>query len=448
MSLHKPADDASHQQEQHNKQTSTTTPIQSNKTQTGSSLSALKHFVTVDTNTSHHFAKLLSKDTTYLDYTFLSHRMLISNINNNKPYMHNNTQQQQQPFHAHTSTNNYIYDLNETLDINLNLLKHTITTSSKLSAKEKELLLTHYNAFISSLNKNKQIKHSLTMKISKLLIEKQILEELKRKIAENNEYYKEQLKESEDAVDTKNDYIKIFEKKLFEVEIYVQKHAKNVVDPRYEKYKNWKMNKFLNENNELCKTKDTYIKDNAKLREVIQEMKSDNCLYEEEIKKEQTEYENTNTHHNEEINNKVKAYIKVYKRNILLMKMKIKVLRSSLDKLTNTLQYLNVNMNVEGKKGGCEGKTKKEECNNNMNVNNNNNNNNNPGDTVINEKSLLPLDLTRKLNNFMDFSNILNKKQIEESKFEELGKTGIGNVLCNVTNSNMWDISCINKHEH
>ena len=65
MSLHKPADDASHQQEQHNKQTSTTTPIQSNKTQTGSSLSALKHFVTVDTNTSHHFAKLLSKLSLY-----------------------------------------------------------------------------------------------------------------------------------------------------------------------------------------------------------------------------------------------------------------------------------------------------------------------------------------------------------------------------------------------
>ena len=435
MSLQKQLDDPSlHQKHPNNQMQTLATPIQNTKTQTVSSLSALKHFVTVDTNTSHHFAKLLSKDTTYLDYTFLSHRMVISNLNNNKPYMHSS---KEQPFQSHTSTSNYIYDLNETLDINLNLLKHTITTSSKLSAKEKDVLLTHYNMFLSSLNKTKQIKCALTMKISKLLIEKQILEELKRKIAENNEYYKDQLKESEDAVDTKNDYIKIFEKKLFEVEIYVQKHAKNVVDPRYEKYKNWKMNKFLNENNDLCKLKDTYMKDNVKLRQVIQEMKNDNCLYEEEIKKEQTEYENTNTHHNEEINNKVKAYIKVYKRNILLMKMKIKVLRNSLDKLTNTLQYLNVN--VEGKKGCGEGKTKKEESNNNVN---------NGGDTVIYEKSLLPLDLTRKLNNFMDFSNILNKKQIEDSKFEDLGKTGIGNVLCNVTNSNMWDISCINKHEH
>ena len=388
MSLQKHLHGTSHPQELHNNPTLTPQTLH-NKAQTVSaSSSALKHFVTVDTNTSHQFAKLLSKDTTYLDYTFLSHRMLISNVSNNKPYVSN---AKAQPLHSQTSTSTYIYDLNETLDINLNLLRHTITTL-KLPQGEREVLLRHYSTFLSSLQKTKQMKRALTLRISKLLIEKQILEELKRKIAENNEYYKEQLKESEDAVDTKNDYIKIFEKKLFEVEIYVQKHAKNVVDPRYDKYKNWKMSKFLNENNDLCKLKDTYVKDNGKLRQVIQDMKSDNCLYEEEMKKEQTEYENTNTHHNEEINNKVKAYIKVYKRNIMLMKMKIKVLRNSLDKLTNTLQYLNVD--VEGRKG-----KKEESNNNNNNVNNGNNaniananNNNNAGDTLIYEKSILPLD--------------------------------------------------------
>lgn len=47
----------------------------------------------------------------------------------------------------------------------------------------------------------------------------------------------------------------------------------------------------------------------------------------------------------------------------------------------------------------------------------------------------------------MDFSIILNKKQIDDTKFDDLEKTGgFGNALGNVTNVNMWDISCINKN--
>ena len=62
------------------------------------------------------------------------------------------------------------------------------------------------------------------------------------------------------------------------------------------------------------------------------------------------------------------------------------------------------------------------------------------------DKSLLPLDITRKINNLMDFSIVLNKKTNDDTKvdLEKTGGFGPGG-LGNVTNINMWDISCINK---
>lgn len=46
----------------------------------------------------------------------------------------------------------------------------------------------------------------------------------------------------------------------------------------------------------------------------------------------------------------------------------------------------------------------------------------------------------------MDFSIVLNKKTNDDTKvdFEKTGGFGPGG-LGNVTNINMWDISCINK---
>ena len=54
--------------------------------------------------------------------------------------------------------------------------------------------------------------------------------------------------------------------------------------------------------------------------------------------------------------------------------------------------------------------------------------------------------MTKKLNSFMDFSILLNKK--DESKIEELDKTNnkVGNPFSNLSNTNIWDVSAINKN--
>ena len=108
-------------------------------------------------------------------------------------------------------------------------------------------------------NKNILRKEICSLK-GKLLIEKQIIEEHKRKIEETNEYYKDQIKEVEENRDNKEEYIKIFENKLKEVEIYIQKNTKNLVNSKYEIFKDFKINNFIEKNNILVSSKEKLIK--------------------------------------------------------------------------------------------------------------------------------------------------------------------------------------------
>ena len=65
--------------------------------------------------------KLFAKDNNYLDYTFLSHRSTLSNVQNI------NT----------TDTKDYVFDLNKTLELNMDLLEKAISTWEVKEEKEK-----------------------------------------------------------------------------------------------------------------------------------------------------------------------------------------------------------------------------------------------------------------------------------------------------------------------
>lgn len=66
-----------------------------------------------------------------------------------------------------------------------------------------------------------------------------------------------------------------------------------------------------------------------------------------------------------------------------------------------------------------------------------------PNADLDNDRSQINLDITRKLQTYMDFSVVLNKRSDETMHFPdfELNKTGLGNV----TSNNIWNVSCINK---
>ena len=258
----------------------------------------------------------------------------------------------------------------------------------------------------------------------------------KRKIEENNEYYEEKISESETNSFNKNEYIKGIEKKLFEVEIYVQKNTRNYFNSKYDKYKNWKLKNFLNENLTLIQKRNYLIKDNVKLHQMINNEKEENKRIKVDKKKDIVELKKIKNKNEK----KIKESINKYKKEIFLIGNKIKMLKIHLNDLNNEFKYLTFNKN----KALLLKNNKEENKNNQINQDRSKNNINN--DISINkDTSLLPHDMTRKLNNFMDFSLILNKK--DESKIDEFTRTGIGgNPFANLSNTNIWEISAIHKN--
>ena len=351
----------------------------------------------------------------YLDYTFLSHKNTLSL--NSSLFTFNNTK-------------DYIYDLNETLVLNLELLGKTI------KSKNDQELNKLYESMTKKINDIKKKNKAIFDLNSKILIDKQINEEKKRKIEENNEYYEEKISESETNSFNKNEYIKGIEKKLFEVEIYVQKNTRNYFNSKYDKYKNWKLKNFLNENLTLIQKRNYLIKDNVKLHQMINNEKEENKRIKVDKKKDIVELKKIKNKNEK----KIKESINKYKKEIFLIGNKIKMLKIHLNDLNNEFKYLTFNKN----KALLLKNNKEENKNNQINQDRSKNNINN--DISINkDTSLLPHDMTRKLNNFMDFSLILNKK--DESKIDEFTRTGIGgNPFANLSNTNIWEISAIHKN--
>jgi hypothetical protein len=115
------------------------------------------------------------------------------------------------------------------------------------------------------------------------LIEKQIIEEHKRKFDENDEYYKDQIKEFEENRENKEEYIKVFEKKLKEVEIYVQKNTKNLVNSKYEIYKDFKIADFIDTNTDLLNRKEVLLKEISEQKEKKADLIRENQNYKNEM---------------------------------------------------------------------------------------------------------------------------------------------------------------------
>ena len=335
--------------------------------------------------------------TNYLDYSLMSHRNILSTTNLSLGF--------KQP-------KNYLFDLIQTFELNAELLNQTIKNMNDI--KERNEINLIFEIIKSNYHKKKELRKKVKDKKSKLLIELQIYSESKRKNEENEEYYKEQIKENKDNFYNKEEYIKVFQKKLKEIEIYIRTKSKDINEGYFKKYKIWKLDDFLEESDNINKRKEELKKDINQLYININGLKKENKNYEEENIEIKNEYEK-----------QIQSYIKKYKSQIRIITMRIKLLKNYFSNINKTLKYLNFNKKILSKEKNYEEEVK-----------------------ITNEehdKSLLPLDMSRKLNNYMDFSIVLNKKLNDESKFSELGKTGhFGHD--SVSNINMWDISAINKN--
>jgi len=101
------------------------------------------------------------------------------------------------------------------------------------------------------LKKRKKLRKDKGKMRSKLLMDQQILEEFKRRSEENNAYYQEQVDEINENIEKKDEFIKQYEKKFNEVEIYVQKQSRQGKNPQFDYLIGFEILPFIYANNSV-----------------------------------------------------------------------------------------------------------------------------------------------------------------------------------------------------
>ena len=369
---------------------------------------------------------------------FLSQGLIVSKEKNQKKKVKNQKQAKKQN----------LYDLEKTLDINIEILKNYFknTTTAMTLLNQDTQITEKLEKIINKLKRKKEIINQIKEKKSKNLIQLQINLENKRKLEETLEKCKESLFDNEDAVNNKDEYVKLFQKKFVEVEIYLKRITAEMADTKKKKYyQNYKMDNFLILNTNLNKKKQKIIESITKYDEDKKNLKIENQnIKKEEInehnKDEEKEKEIKNEKQNIKKNNKIieekykhmidskiseinmlKEILKkeIYIKNEEDNKNEIKIV-TPISKINNITKDKN---QIKFKKVEVK-KVKKER--NIIEIHDEENGKN---------KSILPNDMTKRMNSFMDFSIVLN----DNSKIKDNGNKNI---------SKLWgDISVIKKKD-
>ena len=340
-----------------------------------------------------------------------------------------------------------LFDLEKTLDINIEILRNYFknTTTAMTLLNQDQQILEKLENIIKKYKNKKEIINKIKEKKSKNLIQLQINLEHKRKLEETVEKYKDSLLDNEDAVNNKDEYVKLFQKKFVEVEIYLKRITAEMPDIKKKKYyQNYKMDNFLILNTTLNKNKQKIIEDISKYDEEKKNLKIEN----QKIKKEEILEHNKDDEEEKEIKFE-KQNIK--KRNEILEEKYKKSIEKKKDKINLLKQFIDKNIyneNIIKNKNEIKNEIKNESSINNIKENKNQvkykkleiKKIKNDRSNVIkiekeeeNNKSILPNDMTKRMNSFMDLSIVLNDNSKNYNK---------NNV------SRLWgDISAIGKKD-
>ena len=165
----------------------------------------------------------------------------------------------------------HISDLENTVSLNQECINNMIPLL-QLNQTQKNKLISSIKKITNYFNDKKAYRKKKNEINSKMLINKQIIEEIKRRRDEGYLMYKEQTSNLSESVTKKTSLVKQFQKKFSEVEIFIQRESQT--DEHIEKYGKWKtftVIPFMKRNEDILKKK---------------------CFYEEEVNKKKKEIEN------------------------------------------------------------------------------------------------------------------------------------------------------------
>ena len=172
----------------------------------------------------------------------------------------------------------HIFDLENTLSINFEYISNFIPIMN-VKQEQKRKLMSNFEKIIYYFNLKKKFRLNINEISGKILINKQIIEEIRRRNEDNYLYYKDQIVDYSDNVNKKSSLIKQIQKKFNEVEIFIQRECKNPQNiNKFGHWSSFSIINFMNKNESLIKRK-TYLdsikeQQNKKIKMILNENKA------------------------------------------------------------------------------------------------------------------------------------------------------------------------------
>ena len=266
-----------------------------------------------------------------IDYTF---RHTLNNLlNNNNPQNksnNNNNKNQDEDLERKRRKNSlkiqqHISDLENTVLINQECINKMIP-SLGMNETEKNKLLSNMNKILNYFNEKKKIRKKINEINSKMLINKQIIEEIKRRRDEGYLMYKDQISNLSESVTKKTSLVKQFQKKFSEVEIFIQRECQT--EEHVEKYGKWKtftVIPFMKKNEDILKKKCFYEEQVNNKKKNIENLENEN----NSLKEKDKNINNKIIEENSEMNNINECYDKIIelnKKKVELMKCRLNII--------------------------------------------------------------------------------------------------------------------------
>ena len=176
----------------------------------------------------------------------------------------------------------HIYDLEKTISLNQDMINKVIP-SLYISQENKKILLNKIEKIYKYYNNKQEYRFKIKNINSKILMNKQIIEEIKRRKDEILFMHKDQINNMEHSVNKKGNAVKLSQKKFKEVEIFIQRESKK--EENLEKYGRWQtftLIPFMKKNEELLKRKFYYETQIKKLKEKIDIIEKESNIYKKE----------------------------------------------------------------------------------------------------------------------------------------------------------------------
>jgi hypothetical protein len=230
-------------------------------------------------------------------------------------------------------TKEYIFDLENTLDLNIQMLENMYNDFLINSKDDQKIKIAKKVLKIKELLiKRRNLREEKTKWRGKLLCDTQIHEEFKRRNEENKLYYEEQMEEHISNMEKKDSFVKQFEKKFLEVEIFVRRETRNKPE-KYENFKNFEVVKFIQINEGLLNRRTTLVEEIKTVKSDLKDLLDENV----ELKKRDEIIDQSQDYDNQK--SKFNSLIHLYMS-------KIRFLERKNDHLKNVIKVLNTRMDT------------------------------------------------------------------------------------------------------